>query len=109
MGYRLQGKPLAASSHDIPPEPLVEGDIQVPGDGQPIVLLADRQTTGGYARIATVVGADIPLVAQLRPGQRIRFRRVDLAAARAAWMEMQERLAAVAGRPAEPARKEDAP
>ncbi len=109
MGYRLQGKPLAASSHDIPPEPLVEGDVQVPGDGQPIVLLADRQTTGGYARIATVIGADIPLVAQLRPGQRMRFRLVDLEAARAAWMEMQERLAAVAGRPAEPARKEDAP
>lgn len=109
MGYRLRGRPLAASSHDIAPAPLVEGDVQVPGDGQPIVLLADRQTTGGYARIATVIGADIPLVAQLRPGQRIRFRLVDLAAARAAWMEMQERLAAVARRPGEPARKEDAP
>jgi len=109
MGYRLQGRQLPAAGHDIPPEPLVEGDVQVPGDGQPIVLLADRQTTGGYAKIGTVIGADMPAVAQLRPGQRIRFRLVDLEAARAAWIEMQGRLAAVARRPGDPARKEDAP
>jgi allophanate hydrolase subunit 2 len=57
----------------------------VPGDGLPIVLGPDGPVTGGYPRIATVIGADLPLLAQARPGQRIRFTRATLAEALAAW------------------------
>jgi allophanate hydrolase subunit 2 len=60
------------------------GGIQVPGERQPIVLLVDRQTTGGYTKIATVIGVDIGAIGQTRPGQRIRFRRVSLEEAHAA-------------------------
>ena len=49
------------------------GSVQVPADGQPIVLMADRQTTGGYAKIAQVISADLPLLAQYAPGQALRF------------------------------------
>ncbi|MBI3635187.1 MAG: urea amidolyase, partial [Candidatus Rokubacteria bacterium] len=51
---------------------------QVPGDGQPIVLLADRQSTGGYTKLATVCSADVGRLAQVRPGGRVRFRVVEL-------------------------------
>jgi antagonist of KipI len=54
------------------------GSIQVPADGQPIVLMADRQTTGGYAKIATVISTDLPRVAQVRPGGKLAFRAVEL-------------------------------
>jgi allophanate hydrolase subunit 2 len=53
------------------------GAIQVPGDGQPLVLMADRQPTGGYPKIGTVIRADLPLLAQRRPGQTVRFAPVD--------------------------------
>ena len=53
------------------------GSIQVPGNGQPIVLLADAQTAGGYPKIATVIGADLPRLAASRPGQVLRFAWVD--------------------------------
>lgn len=49
------------------------GTVQVPGDGQPIILMADRQTSGGYARIANVITADLTLLAQMQPGDRIGF------------------------------------
>ena len=54
------------------------GSVQVPSHGKPIILLADRQTTGGYAKIATVITSDLPLLAQLRPGGSLRFEKVDL-------------------------------
>ena len=54
------------------------GSVQVPPDGQPIVLMADRQTTGGYPKIASVVSVDLPLLAQMVPGQELRFDRIDL-------------------------------
>nr|WP_270895817.1 hypothetical protein [Aliibacillus thermotolerans] len=54
------------------------GTIQVPANGQPIVLLADRQPTGGYTRIATVISEDIPRIAQSLPGEEITFEVVDL-------------------------------
>ncbi len=53
------------------------GAIQVPGEGQPIVLMADRQSTGGYPKIATVIGADLGRLAQARPGTEIAFRAVS--------------------------------
>jgi antagonist of KipI len=85
MGYRLKGPAIAhARGHDIISDGIPLGGIQVPGEGQPIVLLVDRQTTGGYTKIATVIGPDIARIGQTRPGQRIRFRRVGLAEAHAA-------------------------
>jgi biotin-dependent carboxylase-like uncharacterized protein len=94
MGYRLKGPPIAhARGHDIVSDGIPLGGIQVPGEQQPIVLLVDRQTTGGYTKIATVISADIGRIGQTRPGQRVRFRSVTLAEshaalrAEAAWLE----------------------
>jgi antagonist of KipI len=85
MGYRLKGPAIThARGHDIVSDGIPLGGIQVPGEGQPIVLLVDRQTTGGYTKIATVIGVDIGAIGQTRPGQRIRFRRVTLEEAHAA-------------------------
>ncbi|HEY8488724.1 MAG TPA: biotin-dependent carboxyltransferase family protein, partial [Thermaerobacter sp.] len=72
MGLRLQGPPVeAADGYDILSEPLAEGTVQVARDGQPIVLLAERQTTGGYLRVATVIRADLDVAGQIRPGQLV--------------------------------------
>jgi allophanate hydrolase subunit 2 len=88
MGYRLKGPAIGhARGHDIISDGIPLGGIQVPGEGQPIVLLVDRQTTGGYTKIATVVSADIARIGQTRPGHRVRFRRVTLAEAHAALRE----------------------
>ena len=74
MGYRLEGPALA---HRGPAEILSDatpvGSLQVPASGQPIMLMADRQTTGGYPKIATVITADLPLAGQLAPGDWIEF------------------------------------
>ena len=81
-GIRLEGPAAPASDGaDIAPEATALGAIQVPADGQPIVLGPDRPVTGGYAKIATVIGADFSVVAQARPGSRLRFRAVSLAEA----------------------------
>jgi antagonist of KipI len=85
MGYRVKGPLVAhARGHDIISDGIPLGGIQVPGEGQPIVLLADRQTTGGYTKIATVISVDISRLGQAKPGHRVRFRRVALAEAHAA-------------------------
>jgi len=85
MGYRLKGPVIThARGHDIVSDGIPLGGIQVPGEGQPIVLLVDRQTTGGYTKIATVIGVDIGAIGQTRPGQRIRFRQVTMEEAHAA-------------------------
>ena len=74
MGFRLQGPPLAhADGADIISDATPLGVLQVPASGQPILLMADRQTTGGYPKIATVISADIPIAGQLAPGDTIRF------------------------------------
>jgi antagonist of KipI len=79
MGYRLKGPPLRhRSSADILSDALTFGSIQVPADGQPILLAADRQTTGGYAKIATVISADLSAVVQLGPGGKLRFEPIDI-------------------------------
>ena len=75
-GVRLAGEPLEHSgSAEVAPEGTALGAIQVPADGQPIVLGPDRPVTGGYAKIATVIAEDWPLVAQTAPGAFLRFRR----------------------------------
>jgi len=79
MGARLAGPRIAhARGHDIISDGIALGSIQVPGDGQPIVLLVDRQSTGGYTKIATVGSFDIGRIGQVKPGQRVRFRAVDV-------------------------------
>lgn len=79
MGIRLEGEKIEhKSGADIISEAILPGTIQVPANGQPIVLLADRQPTGGYTRIATVISEDIPRIAQSLPGEEITFEVVDL-------------------------------
>ncbi|MGD9940263.1 MAG: 5-oxoprolinase subunit PxpB [Clostridia bacterium] len=91
MGCRLEGPTIEHSSGaDIISSGVQTGTVQVPGDGQPIVLMADRQTTGGYTRIAQVIRADLPLLGQARPGDTVRFVRCTTAeAARALAMQHQ--------------------
>ena len=82
MGYRLEGPVIAhKGSADILSDWVPLGAVQVPGDGKPIILLADRQTTGGYPKIATVIKPDLGLVAQLRSGDVLAFRAVCVAEA----------------------------
>jgi allophanate hydrolase len=78
MGVRLEGPALAhTGAPEIVSDATVPGSIQVPGSGQPIVLLADAQTAGGYPKIGTVIGADLGRLAASRPGQVLRFAWVD--------------------------------
>jgi biotin-dependent carboxylase-like uncharacterized protein len=82
MGARLRGARIEhARGHDIISDGVPMGGIQVVGDGQPIVLLADRQSTGGYTKIGAVCSFDIGRVCQVKPGQRLRFRQVSVAEA----------------------------
>lgn len=78
MGIRLTGEPIGSlSGTDILSDAIVEGSVQVAADGLPIIMLADHQTTGGYAKIATVIPTDLPVLAQLAPGRRIRFQPIE--------------------------------
>lgn len=75
IGARLNGPALArAVNRELPSEGIMPGAVQVPGDGKPIIFLADHPTTGGYPVIAVVHPSDLPLVAQARPGTRVMFR-----------------------------------
>jgi biotin-dependent carboxylase-like uncharacterized protein len=80
VGCRLEGAPLAhAGPAEILSDGMVPGSVQVPPDGQPIVMLGDAPTTGGYPKIATVLAADLPRLAQLVPGEgRVRFEELRL-------------------------------
>ncbi|HEX2556264.1 MAG TPA: biotin-dependent carboxyltransferase family protein [Microvirga sp.] len=78
MGVRLRGPALPVQGRlDMPSEAVVRGAVQVAGDGQPTVLLADHQTTGGYPKVATIASIDIDAFAQLRPNALVRFRAVS--------------------------------
>jgi allophanate hydrolase subunit 2 len=80
MGARLRGPRIThRRGHDIISDGIALGSIQVPGDGQPIVLLVDRQSTGGYTKVATVCSFDLGRLGQVKPGQRLRFEAVSLA------------------------------
>lgn len=94
MGYRLEGPPLHHSGGaDIISDGMVMGCVQVPADGQPLVMMADGPTTGGYPKIAAVVNADLPLVAQCTPGRgELRFRATTVEAAQARYRQLQESL-----------------
>lgn len=96
MGIRLEGSALShvsAAAADIVSDGVTPGTIQVPGNGQPIILLADCQTVGGYPKMATVITADLPRLGQLRPGQTLRFQAVSLAQARQALLEREAQWA----------------
>ena len=93
MGLRLEGSRLAHRGEaGIASEGLVSGAIQVPGNGQPIVLLADHQTVGGYAKIATVISADLARIGRAAPGTVLRFQSVSQAEAEAARRELARRV-----------------
>ena len=93
MGARLDGPPLfREDAREMVSQPVVAGSVQVPPDGQPIVLLAERQTIGGYPQIGHVISADLPKLARAWPGTKLRFREVSIAEARAAWDELQREL-----------------
>ncbi|WP_232346432.1 biotin-dependent carboxyltransferase family protein [Cupriavidus sp. USMAA2-4] len=80
MGYRLEGPALPLGAPlELQSEAVSFGTIQVPPDGQPIVLMADRQTTGGYPKIGHVIAVDLPRLAQRMPGETVRFALVELA------------------------------
>ena len=85
QGYRLNGPAVSRTRQgDLLSEPAPLGSVQIPPDGQPILLMADRQTTGGYPLLAVVISADIPCAAQLAPGDAVRFVPVSFADAAAA-------------------------
>jgi biotin-dependent carboxylase-like uncharacterized protein len=94
MGYRLEGPPLEhGPDAEILSDATPMGSVQVPKSGQPILLMADRQTTGGYPKIATVIGADLPLAGQLAPGDWVCFTPCTRREAADAMVRLERRLA----------------
>ncbi len=85
MGLRLRGRPLRVPDRELVSEPVCPGSVQVTRDGQCIVLGVEGQTIGGYPKVAQVISADLDKLARLRPGEEVRFRRVSLEDAEAAY------------------------
>lgn len=92
MGYRLKGPELEVTGRELISLGLTMGAVQLPPGGQPILLMADHQTAGGYPVILGVSRAALPLAAQLFPGDRLSFREVTVARAQDRWREMREAL-----------------
>lgn len=93
MGYRLKGAELGLKkSREIISEAVSFGTIQVPPDGQPIVLMADHQTIGGYPRIAEVISVDLPLMAQLNLGSSVHFQEISLHEAQKLYIKREQDL-----------------
>lgn len=98
MGYRLEGPALARSQPgELISEAVNFGSIQVPPDGKPIVLMAERQSTGGYPKIGHVISVDLPLLAQLAPQQALRFVPVSLETAQTLYLQREQQFAAALG------------
>lgn len=96
MGMRLDGNTIEHKDKaDIISDATVFGSIQVPGDGKPIILLADRQTTGGYTKIATVIHIDLPKLAQMSPGNKINFEKISLEEAQLEYKKFYDTLNAI--------------
>ena len=95
MGYRLTGPRIQhLNGYNIVSDGVVAGSVQVPGGGEPIVMMADRQTTGGYPKIATVISADLRVLAQRRPGQGVRFAAINIREAQRLAREHAQTIAA---------------
>src|SRR4029077_13719096 len=100
MGHRLLGPRLATCRRlDVISDATPTGALQVPASGQPILLMADRQTTGGYPKNAAVISADISVAGQLGPGDTIRFVACSEQEALAALIAQERSLMAASGRP----------
>lgn len=92
MGYRLTGPKIEhVTDGNIITDGIVFGAIQVPDSGQPIIMLSDRQTTGGYAKIGSVINVDMPMVAQCKAGDTIRFVETDIETAQDAFLAQREK------------------
>jgi biotin-dependent carboxylase-like uncharacterized protein len=93
MGYRLQGTHLEhLSGADIASDFITPGTIQVPGNGQPIIHMADCGTSGGYTKIGVIIGVDLSYVAQKKPGDTINFQPIDVMSAQKEWKEQENLL-----------------
>lgn len=93
VGYRLSGPQLKLrSARELVSEGVVPGTMQLPPSGEPIVLMAEAPTTGGYPRIGHVASVDLPRLGQCRPGDRIRFAEISLADAQSRYLERERRL-----------------
>jgi len=93
MGYRLEGTPLELRERcELLSEAVTFGTVQLPPGGNPIVLMADRQTTGGYPRIAEVASVDLPLLAQLKAGDRVRFRSISIEEAQRLYLAREDNI-----------------
>jgi antagonist of KipI len=94
MGYRLEGATLSLRQPvELLSEGVTFGTVQLPPGGSPIVLMADAQTTGGYPRVGEVASVDLPLIAQLKPGDRLRFRFISLEDAQALYLARETDIA----------------
>jgi antagonist of KipI len=94
MGVRLEGPKIERRSdveESIISEGLISGAIQVPGDGKPIIILSEL-VTGGYTKIATIISTDLPMVAQLKPGDRVRFDHISIEESHLLLREQEEKL-----------------
>ena len=90
MGIRLSGSALSlAGAYDLVSSPVATGTVQVPPSGEPIVLMSDHQTIGGYPRMAVAITVDLPLLAQTPPGARIRFREVTVPEAQSLYLQRE--------------------
>lgn len=93
MGYRLEGNLLSLEEpSELISEAVAFGSIQVPADGNPIILLADRQTTGGYPKIGQVASVDLSLISQLKPGDRLCFEEISLETAQTLYLEQEQQI-----------------
>lgn len=93
MGYRLEGPVIHhVADGNIISDGIVAGTIQVPTSGQPIIMMAERQTVGGYTKIATVISADLPLIGQAKAGDRLHFRSVAVEEAHRALRQEEQAL-----------------
>jgi len=95
-GYKIDGPSIGASPGALPSEAACPGAMQVPGDGHPIILMADAPTVGGYPKIAVVSAADMPIVAQRRPGEPLRFEIVTIEQSQKAFRRRAADLSAIA-------------
>lgn len=98
MGYRLEGPKIQhKDGADIISDGIVFGSVQVPGHGSPIIMMADRQTTGGYAKIGTVITPDLSKLAQMKPGDKINFKVVSIEESHEIYREYEECIKKIKG------------